>query len=168
MSVPVGKYKVKACGLEFSCTQNGNEFVAVAFDVPGYGVETWNGYLSEKAAPRTIAALRTMGWAGNDLAELKVKDLPGYVIADFREDKDREGNVSMDDDGKPRTRIAWISSLTGLRTPPMTTDARKSLSLRLRKVIADAPVVAPVLTTDEAPEPMREPGDDGDEPPAWL
>ena len=148
MSVPVGKYKVKAYGLEFSCTQNGNEFVAVAFDIPGYGVETWNGYLSEKAAPRTVASLRTMGWQGDDLAALKVSDLPGYVIADVREDKDREGNISMNDDGTPRTRIAWISSITGLRTPPMTTDARKSLSLRLRKIIAEAPKVQPVTTLD--------------------
>lgn len=159
MSLPVGKYKCKACGLEFSCSQNGNEFVAVAFDIGGR-VETWNGWLSEKAASRTIGALRNMGWKGSDLASLKVEDLPGYVLADVREDRDKDGHVKMDDDGKPRTRIAWISSITGLNTPPMSHDQRKSLSLRLRKAVAEAPIVEPVLAIDEQPKPMREPGDD--------
>lgn len=145
----VGKYRAKACGVDFGSTQNGNEFVAVAFEVDGQ-VETWSGYLTDKSVERTLRALRLMGWQGNDLATLTVADLPGWVQVDIREDKDREGNVVTNDDGTPRTRIAWVNSITGMTSAPLPQNARQALALRLRKAVADAPVVAPTL---EAPRP---------------
>lgn len=153
MSIGVGKYLGKPCGVDLGQTQGGNEYIAIGFDIPGHGMETWNGYLSEKTVARTIGVLRMLGWKGSDLAAITVADLPGWAQLDVREDKDREGNINMGDDGKPRTRIAWVNSPSGMTGAPLGAESRKALSLRLRKVIADAPLCTPTLEPPKASAP---------------
>lgn len=165
MTLPVGKYRARAVGIDFGNTQGGNEFIAIAFECgPDRILETWYGYLSEKAAARTIGVLRLMGWTGNDLGTLALHDLPGLVQVDVRDDVDRDGN-------NRGTRIAFVNSLSGMTGQPMTENNRKALALRLRGLVAAAPVVAPVIDQPEpkpAPAPaekrMRQPGEDEDLP----
>jgi hypothetical protein len=168
MTTPIGKYRAKACGFDIGESQSGNPFVAVSFEIGGT-VEPWTGYLTDKAAERTIQSLRLMGWQGDDLEKLTLADLPGWVQVDVREDKDKEGSIKIGDDGKPQTRIAFVNSLSGMFGAPMDHEARKALSLRLRGAVAKSPKVAPTLVEPEQikPKPSREPGDDGD-PPDWL
>lgn len=164
MSLQVGKYKAKAIGVDFgNSPKTGTEFIAIAFEVgPAREIETWNGYLSEKAAPRTIQALRAMGWAGNDLSTIEpdASNLPGWVQVDVQDDVAQDGTVRG-------TRIAFVNSLSGMVGTPMTENNRKSLALRLRALVAAAPIVAPVIEAPEpttAPKPMRRPGEDDDLP----
>jgi len=169
----IGIYKARAIGVDFGETQNGNEYIAVGMRTDTGDVDTWTGYLSEKCVARSIHAVRLMGWKGSDLSTLSIGDLPGWVQIDVRLDKDKEGNTQLDDDGQPRTRVAFINSLSGMRSPPLSADKRKALALRLRKAVADSPTCDPVLTVEDPKPaqpkpPMREPGDDGDEPPPWL
>jgi hypothetical protein len=170
MSAPVGEYKVKACAIELKeSTKKKTPFVAVSFQINGM-IESWSGYLSEAAAQRTIESLRYMGWQGNDLETITLADVPGWVIAAVKEEReDDKKTAKLDDDGNVLTRIAFINPLSGAFGAPMDHDARKALSLRLRGVVAAAPKCAPTLALpkDDAGEDlppeamMREPGSDG-------
>ena len=165
MSVKVGVYKMPhVVGLDFSQTNNGNEFVQLMCELTtpeGPALEPWTGYLhTDKAAARTIATMRMLGWTGNDLFTLTAADLPGSALADVREDTDKDGNVVG-------TRIAFLNSPSGLRSAPMPDNNRKALAMRLRGLVAAAPIVAPVIDKPEpAPaKPMRQMGDDTDDLP---
>jgi hypothetical protein len=148
-----GKYIGKAVGIDFGRTKNGNEYIAVEFDVAGE-VETWSGYFSDKAVERTISSLRQCGWTGNDVGAITVQDLPGYVVLDVRQDVDQDKRPRVDAQGQPIGRIAFVGSQV---IDPLDGGARKALGLRLRGACARVPVVEPVLAP---PQPMREPGDD--------
>lgn len=165
MTTQVGDYKVKACAVELKVsTKKKTPFMAVSFVINGQ-IESWSGYLTDNACERTLESLRYMGWQGNDIEAITLDDLPGWVLAAVKEERNEDKTLKLDDNGDPVTRIAFINPLSGMFGAPMDHDARKALSLRMRAAASKVPVVKPTLAVptedkpaDDGPPPM--PGDD--------
>lgn len=147
----VGKFVGKACGVDYGRTKTGNEFIAVTLQFDS-DIDTWTGYLNSDAnIERTLTALRLMGWSGSDAGSITVADLPGYVQVEVRQDKDKDGNLRVDERGNPIGRPAFINPVGGRALlDPLDTGARKAIGMRLRAKAAAAPVVAPVLEMPKA------------------
>lgn len=73
-----GWHRGKAIDFAINQTDNGTFSIAVLLqvsdgDVSGDGgkIITWYGYCTDNAIDNTIAALRLMGWTGNDLSDFE-------------------------------------------------------------------------------------------------
>jgi hypothetical protein len=85
-------------------TGTGKEQVAVSLEVLDSVTDAseqmaWYGYFTDAAAEYTIKALRTMGWTGDDLADLS--SIKGAEVAVVVEHEEYEG--------KTRAKVRWIN-----------------------------------------------------------
>lgn len=76
----------------------------------------WYGYLTPAAMPRTVEALRTMGWTGNDLRNLSTIGANNVQIV-------IEGEEYQ---GKTYAKVKWVNSLGGRR---VVIDPEKKLAM---------------------------------------
>ena len=71
-----GKYTAKAISAGLSETKSGSPQAFIKFEITETGEAnyiTWFGSMSEKAIERTVAALVTAGFQGNDFSDLEKK-----------------------------------------------------------------------------------------------
>lgn len=106
------EYMAKAVACVFDVSKNkGTEYTRVRFECieegPLRGEQSeWDGYYSEKTAQRTLDALMTMGWAGEDPSSIDTADIgnPVRIVV--------EDETYTDDHGKtypPRARVQWVN-----------------------------------------------------------
>lgn len=97
----------------------------------------WYGYLTPAAMPRTVAALRHMGWTGNDLRDLTSigKNNVELVV---------EGEEY---NGKTYPRVKWVNSLGGRR---VVIDPTKKLAMA-RAIAAQIQAMESAASAPPAP-----------------
>ena len=111
-------------GCQMSMSGKGTEGVDIAFDIqdPKDGEMTgivWTGWLSEKAAARTLQSLRMCGWKGTDLSDLSGVD--ANLVTLIIEDETYNGVT--------RPRIKWINP------GPVGVDQKKAMADKFKKLI---------------------------------
>lgn len=129
MELPNGIYQARATRAALGETKEGNERVAVEFELLTEGFAgqriTWYGYFTDKAFPITIKALRACGWYGDDLS-----DLSGIEINEVELDIQNEAY-----EGKVSARVKWVNApgSGGMAFgSPLPTDRAKALAARMR------------------------------------
>lgn len=119
MAISDGKYKAKACGTVVlgESSKKGTPFIECMFKIIGGenegGEVKWTSYLSEKAAERTIEALQTCGWKGENLGEFADGELHGLdaneveIVVELEEYETEEGEKRV------WPRVQWVNGLGG-------------------------------------------------------
>lgn len=98
-----GTFKARAREWALGHSKNGNEQVAVLFEITqgehaGKSV-TWFGSFTDATTERTLDSLRHCGWTGDNFAELNGLDANEVEIV-----------VDEDDyEGKRRTKVQWVN-----------------------------------------------------------
>lgn len=99
-------YVGRAASWVLGLSSTGKEQVGVKFNILTEGAShaelTWYGYFTDAAFDKTLDALRTMGWSGDDLSDLTGLDTNevSLVVADEVYD------------GKTSARILWVNKLS--------------------------------------------------------
>jgi hypothetical protein len=103
-----GKYRARAIEHQFGIAGTGTDQIAVAFEIldegefQGHSI-TWFGALTKDAIDGTIKALRTCGWAGDDLAS-----------PDGLERNEVELDIVHDTyNGKTAAKVKWVNRIGG-------------------------------------------------------
>jgi hypothetical protein len=109
-----GTYRGRAVDGGLGKAGNGNEQVAISFELLGDGPEkglhvTWYGSFSEKAEEITFKALRACGFTGIDLT----------VIDNFATSGLNANEVELvieqeEYNGKTQTKVKWVNATRGL------------------------------------------------------
>lgn len=104
-----GRYKAKAKEWGLGETNSGNIQVGVLFELTEPGAEgqriAWYGGFTEKGAPITFRALRTMGWVGSDVTEL---DAPAAALNTNEVELVIEPETY---EGKTTTKVKWVNEI---------------------------------------------------------
>jgi hypothetical protein len=147
--IPEGTWRARAVTAELGYTAADNEQVGVALvfspdqdpDVDGRPT-TWYGSFSEKSLKHTLKALRTCGWAGDNLADLSGIDANEVEVVVAHED---------DLEGQPRARAKFINPIgaggVAMRSK-MSEDQARAFAERMR-----GPVLASTAPPSAAPKP---------------
>lgn len=148
--VPEGRYPARAVEWKLAQASTGNEQVVVsfAFSHESRAVERlWFGHFTDATWARTIDALKTMGWKGNDVLELDTPqaDLSSNEVVlvlehEFREEKMKEGDPPRDPNaplpGRWVERIRWVNAKGGVdMTTPLAVEKRAAFSQRMKGLI---------------------------------
>lgn len=115
ISVPADTYRARAVAGALSKTSKGNPQIAIEFELldGGYLSQfeaaigqriTWYGYFTDRTTEGTFAALRTCGWATDDLDDLTGIDANEVDLVLVEE---------ADLQGFPRIRAKWINAIDG-------------------------------------------------------
>lgn len=100
-----GRHAAKAIDIDMGYAETGTPQYAVAFElVETRETITWYGYMSEKAAERTLQSLRYCGWQGNDPGAISAADLTEEVELDIQEDEYK---------GETRMKVQWVNRRGG-------------------------------------------------------
>lgn len=115
---------------------------------------SWFGFFTEKTWERTVKALRSCGFRGDDLSELTTQVLSNEVNLVI-EHEEWEGKV--------RAKVAWVNGTGGVALKnPMKQDDLKRFAAMMKgrvKGVAEAPAAVSTPAPQE-----RVPGsDDGDD-----
>lgn len=119
MAIKDGKYKARAVDQVLGTIgEKGTPVIEVMFEIGDGdnkgGRLRWSGWLSEKAAARTIEGLQTCGWRGEDLGEFSDGQLHGLdkneveIVVELEEYEDKEGNK------RTAPRVQWVNKFVGL------------------------------------------------------
>lgn len=100
--------------VEFKAVENGEKF-------------TWYGYLTDKAAARTVESLRYCGWIGNDIEKLSVNPSAEVDLA-IQPEEYPAGS------GKWTDRVAFVNAPRAAKAGGGSVD--KGLAQKLKGVIA--------------------------------
>lgn len=113
-----GKYRAVPVQAALGMTGTGKEQIAVLFELlqPAGERITWYGFFTDETYERTIEALRSCGWTGDNLSDfLFGKDLPNGF--------DREVQLVIEhetrEDGTVYPRVRWVNSGSGLAMKSM-------------------------------------------------
>jgi len=122
-----GRYKAQASSWGLGYTKGGKPQIAIemrVLDEEASGeLITWYGYFTDAAKERTFSALRTLGWEGDDLANLNGLDKNEVSITVKSEEW--EGSWTQ--------KVAWINPLGGLGLKnPMTPEQAKSFAATMK------------------------------------
>ena len=72
--------------------------------------------LTEKGAEYTVKTLRSLGWQGRTFSDFENPQLVGMAVSVVLADSvDKDGNVRLDDQGKPFREIAFINKPRGYK-----------------------------------------------------
>lgn len=152
--IHAGNYKARAIDHQFGLAGTDTEQVAVTFEITEEGefhghTIAWFGFFTEATAERTVQALRTCGWDGDDLSDLRGLDRNEVVLV-----------IEHDEyNGKVQARVKWINRAGAgrIELKRKMTDAQKvTLARRLKGlVLATKP-------RDAVPSAER-----GGYPPSW-
>lgn len=148
--IPEGRYKARAIDGGLGETSDGNPQVAVRFGLLDEGHEgeeiTWFGSFSKNKGngaktplERTIESLRTCGWEGDDLSDLRgITDCEVSLVIAHEEYPKGSGKVSA--------KVKWVNRTGGLALKaPMNETSAKAFAARMKgEVIAASRHIAPV------------------------
>src|SRR5579872_2986178 len=131
--IPAGNYKARVVEHQFGYAETGTEQVALTFEIVEAGdfegqTITWFGFFTEATAERTVEALRTCGWEGDDLSNLAGVDRNEVVLVVAHEQYN----------GKQVARVKWINRLGAGRIElkrPMSEAQKLVLSKRLKGLV---------------------------------
>lgn len=118
--------RAKAVHGELGFSRNGNEEVAVQFEIlsgeTSGNMITWWGYFTEKSADRTLQSLMNAGWDGSDITDLNglgSKEVELELVIDTY-------------GGKQREKVAWVNKPKGPRTKAMSEADKLSFAEKMR------------------------------------
>jgi hypothetical protein len=102
-----GTYRARGVEAALGYTANEKEQVAVEIELIDDGEHggkrlTWYGFFTDKTTETTLKALRTLGWAGDDLSNLAGIDANEVDVV-IAHEEDQEGHL--------RVRVRWINAL---------------------------------------------------------
>jgi hypothetical protein len=126
----IGHYRARAVGYQLGVAETGTEQVAVTFEVYDDEIAhgeriTWYGYFTEAAAKRTLEALRTCGWEGDDVTELVGIDKHEVELDVVHENYN----------GELRPRVRWVNRPGGPKIKrPMTDEQKRALAVRMKSL----------------------------------
>lgn len=127
--IPKGRHRARAVNAALGLTQKGAEQVGVQFellDEPG-GMITWYGYFTEKTMENTVKSLRTCGWDGEDLSDLRNIDANEVTLVIEHE---------ADDKGGTRAKVRWVNDAGGLAMKSqLAPDQAKAFGARMRSAV---------------------------------
>jgi hypothetical protein len=145
-----GVYKMRATDAELGYT-NGTEAeppkpqvgVLLEFsDGPYKGTSlTWYGFFTDKTRAGTIRALRTLGWAGDDLSDLS--SVRGEAPCTIQTEPDLEGVV--------RARVRFIGGGTIAMKTTMSDDQKKAFAASMKAFASTIKADAPEAPAPGAP-----------------
>ena len=150
--IHAGNYKARAVEYQFGLAETGTEQVAVTFEITEEGefhghTIVWFGFFTEATAERTVQALRTCGWDGDDLSDLRGLDRNEVVLV-----------IEHDEyNGKVQVRVKWVnrSGAGRIELKRKMTDAQRiALGRRLKGlVLATKPKGADTVPSTERGSP---------------
>lgn len=160
--IPNGTYRAKA--LEWVLAEIGEKntpAVSIEFGFldPELGKITWDGWLTEKAADRTIESLRYCGWQGEDLSDLHGLDANEVDLVIEAEEYE----------GRTYPKVKWVNRAGGLsHKTPLTGDKARFFAQMMKDRIRalDASKGAPrSAAKPQASQSRRGPSSGPPEPP---
>lgn len=130
-NIPAGRHRARAREGSLTQAKTGTPQVYVGFellDMPGRSI-SWYGYLSEKAEERTIEALRTAGWTGDDISRLDgLGDSEVELVVEWEEYE-----------GKLRARVKFINAMGGGGGKALAGHEQAALVERIKKKYGGKP-----------------------------
>lgn len=147
-NVRPGTYRAKVTDHTIGESKSGTPYVMATFSLDNNEQIRWYGYLSEKAANRTLKALVTLGFTGNDPVQLADMDqgnmLPIRVSIVVEEEMF---------DGKTNARVKYINAAS-----ESTAEAAKvklgTMNLKEQLAAIKAAVTVPQLDESGSPLPF--------------
>jgi hypothetical protein len=124
---------------------------------------SWIGYMTDKTSERTLKALRTCGFTGDD------------IDAFHAQRPENEVSIVVEHetyDGKARAKVQWINPPGGnvLVTPPLEASEMRKLSAQLKATLKGYPSITTKKaereppSADTAPAPSSDAWSGNDEP----
>ena len=141
--IPEGRWRARGVNAVLGYTSNDHEQVGVELvfssdqdeEVDGLHI-TWYGQFTEKSEDHTLKALRTLGWAGDNIADLTGIDRNEVELVVVHEE---------DLQGVLRARVRFINPVGGTGVAmknKMSEDQARAFAERMRgKVLASAKAV---------------------------
>jgi hypothetical protein len=128
-----GRYRARAADWDLGLAETGTEQVAVCFEIVEEGEflgqrVTWFGFFTEGTQERTIKALQTCGWSGDDLANLVGLNQSEVELVIEHEQYQ----------GQRRARVKWVNRVGagGVVMKNLMNDAnRKALAERMKGLV---------------------------------
>jgi hypothetical protein len=128
-----GNYRARAIDHQFGFAEKGTEQIVVTFEITEEGdfrghTIAWFGFFTEATSERTVQALRTCGWEGDELSELVGLDRNEVVLVIDHEEYN----------GKTQARVKWVNRLGSGRIElkkKMTDAQRGVLAKRLKGLV---------------------------------
>lgn len=166
MSITAGTYKARAIGpcVLGESKEKGTPFIELYFVItsgPNEGQQVrWSSYFTDTAgkdgmtvAGRTIKAMQTMGWQGDDLGEFANGELHGLgdnevgIVVEL-ETYEREGEV------KSVPRVKWVNAGGGYLSTEQAMDrgAAASFAARMRGLVHSVKAKSPPPAAKAAPK----------------
>lgn len=156
--IPEGRWRAHAMNAELGYTQSGNEQVIVNLAFSGgqdpevdNRMITWWGSFSDKAKPHTLKALLTLGWDGQDLAELTgVQQHEVELVVQHEADQR----------GQMRHRVRFINAIgSGGATVrnPMSDEQKRAFAAKMRGEVLALQQAAAAPQPTAAPKPAPRP-----------
>lgn len=147
--IQAGSYRARAVDYQFGFAETGTEQVAVTFEIVEEGeyqgsTITWFGFFTDATAERTIEALRTCGWQGDNLGDLTGIDRNEVSLVIVHEPYN----------GKQIARVKWVNRPgTGRVELKRKMDAvqKAALARRLRALVVASKERAPRDAKPQAP-----------------
>jgi hypothetical protein len=105
--IPAGKYKVKCVDAKVGKAKTGTIQIGCALEIvegPQSGqMLTWYGFFTENTEERTVAAMRTLGFRGNDIRRLEsmFEGATAQAVVDHEKNQD----------GKLVAKTNWINPI---------------------------------------------------------
>lgn len=112
----------------------------------------WTGYFTENTSERSIQALQTCGWQGEDLSEFSDGALHGLDAKEVEIVVEIETYQSAEGEDRHAPRVAWINRPGGfLNTESaMNDDAAKAFGASMRGLVLTMKKKNPVKDTGTA------------------
>jgi hypothetical protein len=121
-----GKYRARAKEwvlAEIGANSTPAVSVEFVFSDPALGKITWDGWLSDAAADRTLESLRYCGWEGDDLTELRGLDANEVELVIEQEDYQ----------GRSYPKVKWVNRGGGLaHKTPLTGDKARFFAQQMK------------------------------------
>jgi hypothetical protein len=124
----IGRFKARGKEAQFGVSSNGNEQVAVLFEITegehtGKSL-TWFGSFTEAAIDRTMESLRHCGWTSDNITDACVQIGDNDVEIDVREEEYQ---------GKLQTKVAFVNRPFRLAMKaPMNANEIASFAARMK------------------------------------
>jgi hypothetical protein len=106
MMIDAGNYRAKAKSWDLGTAGSGTPQVGIEFELLDHAGQsiTYYGFLTDKALPHAVKAMRSCGWQGADLADLSGMDANEVVLVVEHETYE----------GKTSAKVKWVNSAGGL------------------------------------------------------
>jgi hypothetical protein len=158
MAIKACQYIARAVGQVVlgKSKQHGTPFIEFYFQVKGGESDgarvRWTSYFTDKTYERTVQALESCGWSGDDISVFADSGLHGLDKNDVEIVVENENYTDKNGEVKTSSRVAWINRLGYLNTEAaMSEDAAAAFGAKMNDLIAamrmKSPRKAPVEET---------------------